>query len=39
VVDWLAVLTKGLQAIKRRLENIKYPLFRFFERESTPACS
>jgi len=33
VVDWLAVLPKNLQAIKRTVENIKDPLFRFFERE------
>jgi dynein heavy chain 1 len=33
VLDWLKVLPKRLQPIKRTQENIKDPLFRFFERE------
>lgn len=33
VKDWLAILPKTLTPIRRTLENIKDPLFRFFERE------
>ncbi len=33
IIDWIAVLPKNLPAIKRTLDNIKDPLFRFFERE------
>jgi len=33
IKDWLEILPKKLTPIKRTIENIKDPLFRFFERE------
>jgi dynein heavy chain 1 len=33
VKEWIRILPKNLLPIKRTLENIKDPLFRFFERE------
>ena len=33
IKDWIEILPKKLTPIKRTIENIKDPLFRFFERE------
>ena len=39
VNEWLRILPKSLAPIKRTLENIKDPLFRFFEREINTGVS
>lgn len=39
VKDWLEILPKSLSPIKRTLDNIKDPLFRFFEREINTAST
>ena len=39
VNDWLSILPKSLTPIRRTLENIKDPLFRFFEREINTAIA
>jgi dynein heavy chain 1, cytosolic len=39
VTDWLKILPKQLTPIKRTQENIKDPLFRFFEREINTGIS
>lgn len=39
VKEWLALLPKNLVNIKRTIENIKDPLFRFFEREINSGSS
>jgi dynein heavy chain 1 len=39
VIDWLKILPKSIQTIRRTLDNIKDPLFRFFEREINTGVS
>ena len=39
VIDWLKILPKNIQTIRRTLDNIKDPLFRFFEREINTGVS